>query len=359
MRFGRRAALLLLTCFIAGVWATTASAAVRSLSGNARYQIGNGLPIPITLVAPPTGAVNAVAGAKVSTTPGGGIRFMMPNQLTWAGIKKTQGVFPANNAVFQVATTLAVGFPAAPGTLVPGGRTGVTTVTWCPGTAAPVPGAPGCGVFPGGGTIPGGVRYTATGAQFGGPMRATVQGRATVALRVAGTPPGMVTAINAFASPSGSNAIGGPFNVLVSTVAAVPGAASGIFVGSANAAGSFVSVAASGLGAGVGNGATSYGAPWTTGRITVSQLAASPNEIFVFSGSDGRGTAGTGTISLVSSSISARVLSGPNGNRGWLNLTILPLSPSVPTLGIVGGAALVLALAGIGARSDRRRSETV
>jgi len=200
-------------------------------------------------------------------------------------------------------------------------------------------------VFPNGGAIPGGMRYTATGAQFGGPLRPDISGKATVALRVAGTPPGAVTAINDFASPTGPGAIGGPFNVQITTVAAVPGAASGVFVGSADAAGLITNVAASGLGAGIGNGATSYGGPWTTGRITISQLAASPIETFILSGSDSRTPGGLGNISLVAGAISARVLSGPNGNRGWLNLTIVPVVPLLPP-GVLAATGGLVALAG-------------
>ena len=347
MQFSRTTAVLSALIFAGALCASTAQAqTIRSLTGNARLQIGNGLPIPIFLAGPPTGDINALAGAIVETTALGAIQFPFPGVLTHPGTKRTIGVFPANNAIFQVATALNVDFPAQPGTLAPGGRSGPPIVTWCPGTAVPVAGAPGCGVFPTGGTIPGGLRYTATGAQFGGAMRSSVSGLATVALNVAGTPPGVVTAINAFASPVGSGAIGGPFNQLITTVAAVPGVASGVFVGAANAAGSITSVIASGLGAGIGNGATSYGAPWTTGRVTVSQLAASPIETFILSGSDSR-VGGIGNISLVAGAISARVLSGPNGNRGWLNLTIAPLG-AVPVLppGALAAAAGLVALTG-------------
>ena len=156
-----------------------------------------------------------------------------------------------------------------------------------------------------------------------------------------------MTGINAFASPAGVVAIGGPFNVKVSTVAAIPGPASGVFVGVANAAGTITSVLSSGIaGSGVSNGAISYGAPWTTGRITVSNLAASPVETFILSGSDLRTpVSGLGTISLVSGALSIRSLSGPNANRGWLNLEVIAAVPALPP-GALAAATGLLALTG-------------
>jgi hypothetical protein len=359
MRFVRFAATFAVAVFVMGLWASSSQAVSRSLTGNARFQIGNGLPIPIVLNAPPTGDVLATPAAEVSATGPGGknLKFINTGVMTHGGTKRTQGVFLANSAVFQVATALAVNFPKTAGTLSIGGRSGPAVVTWCPGTAVPVAGAPGCGVFPMGGAIPGGMRYTATGAQFGGPLAGDTTGLATVALFVGGPPPGIGTAINAFASPSGMGVIGAAFNSKLSTVAGVPGPASGVFVGSANVFGSFTNVLASGLGAGIGNGATSYGGPWTTGRLTVINTSAS--ETFTRTGSDARtATHGLGAISLVSGGISARVLSGPNANRGWLNLVIGNSVPAVPPGALAAGAGL-LALAGSFVLRRRQASSLV
>ena len=359
MRASRFAVVLAATVAVVGLIASAANAEIRSLTGNARTQIGNGLPIPIFLPPPPTGDINAVPNAFVEVLAGNALRFQ-PAQLTHPGGKRTQGVFPANNNIFQVATNLVVQFPAQAGTLSAGGRSGPPTVTWCPGTAVPVAGAPACGVFPNGGAIPGGLRYTATGAQFGGALPLDTTGLATVALNLAGgAAPGTGNlVINAFASPAGTGVIGGAFNGLITTVAAIPGTASGRFIGDANAAGTITNVQMAIASAGVGNGATSYGAPWTTGRVTVSQLAASPVETFVLSGSDSRTVNGNGSISLVAGAISDRVLSEENGNRGWLNLTISPLVavPAVP-------AGALASIAGLAALSAgyllRRRSASV
>ena len=80
---------------------------------------------------------------------------------------------------------------------------------------------------------------------------------------------------------------------------------------------------------------------------SVTQNAGPTNEVFVLSGSDGRTAGGAGSISLVSGAFSARSLSGPNANRGWLNfqLTLPSAVPAMTGRGMAGAAGL-LALAG-------------
>ena len=77
--------------------------------------------------------------------------------------------------------------------------------------------------------------------------------------------------------------------------------------------------------------------------------ALGPDEIFTFTGSDNR-VNGVGTISLVAGGVSDRGVSGPNGNRGWLNLTVGPVifDGPIPAVSHGGLAAVfgLLALAG-------------
>jgi len=113
------------------------------------------------------------------------------------------------------------------------------------------------------------------------------------------------------------------------------------------AGGAILSVGA-GLGGGLANPATSYGGPWTTGVLTVSQPAALGSaELFVLSGSDAR-VNGVGSISLVSGSVSDRGVSGPNANRGWLNIQLGVAEIVTPSMSGPGLAAVfgLLALAG-------------
>ena len=62
--------------------------------------------------------------------------------------------------------------------------------------------------------------------------------------------------------------------------------------------------------------------PNATGMLSISApLALGAAEVFTLTGSDAR-VSGVGTISLVAGGLSNRAVSGPNANRGWLNLTI-------------------------------------
>ncbi len=98
---------------------------------------------------------------------------------------------------------------------------------------------------------------------------------------------------------------------------------------------------------------SSKGFPWSTGLVTVSQPGAMGGpEVFFLSGTDMRGTGtmiGAGNVSLVSGSLSLRLLSGPNANRGWLSLTL-----PEPTAAL--GAAGALAMLGLCHGLVRRRS---
>ena len=95
---------------------------------------------------------------------------------------------------------------------------------------------------------------------------------------------------------------------------------------------------------GISNPGTSAGGPWTTGMLTVSVTAALAGaEVFVLSGADSRAS-GVGSISLVSGGMSNRGISGPNANRGWLNLVVGSPLGEVPSISAPGVALLVTLL---------------
>ena len=96
------------------------------------------------------------------------------------------------------------------------------------------------------------------------------------------------------------------------------------------------------------NMAVSQGGPWTTGQIIVSQPAAIGGlEKFTLSGKDSRTLHGAGTIQMVSGSLSTRPATGPNGNRGWIELTLKRTGGGVPMLSpsmqVIAIAMLLLA----------------
>jgi len=371
----RRLAYLLVTfVFVFGLWATTAQAQgtqTYPVTGNARYQIGQGLPIPIGFTPPPTGKIKFPPGGVITQTTGVDPKAIInqPSGVTHPGTPAVIGVFLVNPNLFQVATAIPLAGPKSVATFSAGKRTGASTVAFCAGNpvppTAPTPEPswdPNC-LSPNGGpgTVKGLMRFTKTANQFGGPNQGNVGGFANIAVRVSGTPPGPVTAIFAIANPIPTGAQGAPFGWKGSTSGAAPPAPNGVAGFSANANGTLVGppLWQDPTSPGLPNPATSYGAPWTTGMLTVSvtNQAGPIPEIFVFSGSDNRAN-GVGTISLVTASISARGLSGPNANRGWLNYTIGPPGfTSIPAISNGGLAAVfgLFALAG-GYAAWRRRS---
>lgn len=366
----------LLVASFALVWASAAQSVVHSLSGNARFQIGNGLPLPITGQPPPNGRIlPASAGAKtVMQTAGMNPKqiTLPPGALTAPGNAVNIPVFLANSKVFQVKTAIPYAFPrsmtasgamAGSETFMAGGRTGGTTEAYCAGSGS-VP--PFNCTDPANGAINGLMRYTATKNQFGGPMRGNAGGTADVAVRGGDAAPctyggganKLCIASMALATPQGTGAQGASFGVTVGTSGMAP--ASGKLYITVTAAGSITNaVVTPGMGAGLPNPALSYGGPWTTGMLTISvtnNVGPTP-EIFMISGSDRRAANGRGALSLVSGSVSTRGLTGPNANRGWLNLQIgAPVGAHVPVMPAAGLAAFGALAALTGGYALRKRN---
>lgn len=318
--------------------ASTASAANKTyaLGGNARQQIGGGLPLPVTTGPAPDGRILPIANARVLQTLGPDpVKMTMEaGQLTNpAAPEFAIGVFLNNQALFSVQSNLEFKFPAADAVFEAGGRPGAPTTTFVPG-----------------GSIPGSLRYVATGNQFGGVGQSRIAGTAKVWAVAVSPPPcnpgATCIAAKIVAQPAPLAAAGGPFGFtnVTTPVNQVPG----VYVVGANTAGSiFFRTPTPNNGPGPTNAANSAGGPWTTGMLTVSQPSAlGASEIFTLTGSDGR-VNGVGNISLVSGAVSTRTLSGPNANRAWLNLTITdPGNNPVPTASSWGLAALMVLIAG-------------
>lgn len=378
---------------VAAVWPITAQAQtthpIHPIYHNARFQIGDGLPLPATAAT----FVGGLGGSARGNLLRGRIRPLgcsapnftfacnttatlmqgtgaVPSIVLPTGHLRAPGnlenvpVFLNNSVVFQVATSFMYKVPGtAPLTFSAGGRTGPSTVAWCPGlpnpTAAYNPGCTGPGVG-----IPNGlIRYTKTVNQFGGAAVGApgiTAGVANIALvgafappcTGAPAPPGAPNGncLAAFANAIGTTpaALGAAFGTIAFSTPTVPNP--GLFAVAVKANGEITKITTMGVGSGATNAATSFAAPWTTGMLTVSVTAVfgGPPEIFIRTGSDGR-VSGVGGISLVSGAVSARTLSGPNANRGWLNLYVPEPSAA---LGAVGALLMLVTCH----RVTRRRS---
>jgi hypothetical protein len=326
-----------------------------SITGNARAQIGNGLPIPIGFTPAPNGRIVVEPGAIVFQTTGADPKNQTasPGVIVVAhpGTTALLPVFANNTMVFQVKTMIPIFGPTTPG-FVGTPRTGPSTVTWCPGRPLPTASFnPGCAspvnpLYPTTGLL----RYTKTLNQIGGSGGQTALGSpnniasADVAIRVGGTPPCTVTAGGAgtnrctlafaLATPN-TMALGGYFGAFNTTQGMFnPGSA---FFAGVNGAGIITALGLA-VGSGIANPAVSYGGPGTTGKMTHSARSTvqGGTEKFTRTGSDMR-VNGVGTFSSVSGGVSTRFLTGPNANRGWLNYTI-------PEPTVAAGAVAALAM---------------
>ncbi len=343
-----------------------------------QLQIGTGLPLPVQPIFqggqtvgdagnfPPL-LVPRVPGKVIQETQMGALQFppaVLSRQA--AGVAVPIAVFPTNPAVFQVATTIDYQWPAAAATLAPNGGPGNTVLVTPVGGQAiynagsnAFGGAAQFAISPGSGA--GTVRIAANGVgalpiasvwiNFAGQGPASVMAVAVVG---ASAPDGLAQPGAPIAAPAGTTMFGPPANGFGAVNVTTMGTAMNLVCCAVGPAGTINSsvfpIFPLGPGVpGLSNMVTaSKGFPWTTGTITLSQVAATPPEIFFLKGTDAR-VAGVGNISLVSGALSDRALSGPNANRGWLSLTVPEPSAAMGALG-------ALAALGVCHAAVRRRS---
>ena len=346
-----------------------ADAAVHSLGGSARFQVGRGLPVPITPAPMPVGNVLTAPGGpetvmQTGAKPGPKKLTLPPGVLSAPLDPLTLPAFQANSRIFQIRTALRVVFPetttiggGAAGSAVfsAGGRTGAVTTTFC---TRGVPTPP----F----TCPSGsrgrLRYTATRNQFGGPARAQLQGSANLAVRAGAGAPCMYNGGEdpscrvSMAPRTGVRRLGqGAAFGGTLTDPGTPIASGRLYV-TATSNGRILAATPTGeMGAGLANPVTSYGGPWTTGMLTVSRTDnVGGYTVFIVSGSDNRAVNGRGSLSLVSGSVTRNSLVGPRGNVAWLELRIGPPAgahvPALPLAGLLASAALAVGSGGVALR---------
>jgi hypothetical protein len=113
------------------------------------------------------------------------------------------------------------------------------------------------------------------------------------------------------------------------------------------------------LGLGAGATASSTGYPWTTAKVRIWAANASPVEDFIISGNDTRSAMGAGALQMVAGSLSLRGGGvGPNANRAWLRLNLVPV-PGAPALSpLMRGVtvAIMMAVPALAFAARRRRT---
>jgi hypothetical protein len=377
-----------------GLLAGAAQAIDYSLvGGGGQLHIGGGLALPIqaaipnNTVTPSTGTVFPPLLIPVATGPAPIVSGTVVKPLIDVGTKKgyqrklrvragalkktaaqaTVGLKFSNLALFAAATNLTYVWPAAPATFSTGNAIATTVVTGFGGS----------------------LTYSNTlGQRFGGPAQfALSPGPAagnyanapvTLYIKINATTPACTNAHPLFGGsdpacvagimlvkPTGLAGHGGPITVTEMTpgsVAAPPNIAivkMGLsplgtmlpgLAPPANVKPYPVRAATTPLPT---NMATSQAAPWTTGQIIITNMAAQPTaEIFTISGMDDRTAGGGGTIQMVAGSLSQRQTTGPNGNRAWVRLELEPVYgvPSMSRLGLAATAGLLLLTAGYALR---------
>jgi len=381
--------VLFTTALLLGLgWTVSAQAQTAQYSltgGGGQLQIGGGLPLPIQLTNP-TATMTVFPQLLIPVAPGQhiitGTTLMAAQQklviptgvLSKPPAQLTLGQFGQNPTLYAVATNLNWVWPTAPAVLSTLARTGAKTTTFV--TA-----------------LGNNIRYSNVLAQkFGGPARIAINPGPPagympavavtifgIAVPGPGNPPCTHTALVppfpgpgnpacvaglAQALPTGFAAPGWVVNNFVATPGGTPAAVAaggpipGVGIGKFGANGtiSFFTFTPAGTMAGFTNMAGSFGYPWTTGMLTISApLAAGAPEIFTITGMDNRTAGGAGTIQLVSGSLSQRTLSGPNADRGWLRLDLVPFvaTPAMPPAMLVGGAGLMALAFGYAVRRFR------
>lgn len=359
-------------------WAGSAQAQYALTADSAgELQIGTGLPLPVgpagiflggmtpmdadnfpPLLINPNPTMMGISQNQ-STTQGG--KMVIPPGVldnNVAAKRPPIAVFTTNPAVFQVRTTLNYAWPVATATFAPGGAPGAaasTVVITGPGGTAM---APAQIIYSGSTKAFGGpAQFALSPGPFAGTFRIPPNGAgklpiATVWINFKGAFPAsaaMTILIAGASNPLGKAAPGAPLASPPGTTMFGPVAKG---VGAAAVVGPMGTVIFSApVAAPVPSNmvTASEGFPWTTGFITLTQPLAGPAEVFYLEGTDNR-VAGNGNIQLVSGALSTRKLSGPNGNRGWLDLNLVP----EPTTAL--GAAGALALLGLVHGLVRRRS---
>lgn len=294
-------------------------------------------PIPGITPAHPTTWIRQGASGTLTIPPG-----ILSRPAPGAPVERA--LFATDPAIFQVATSLRIRWPAATAALAPGGGPGPTIL-----------GSDLFGPY---------VIYSGGARAFGGAARFEISaGPGAAAGAIPGQPVTLHLNFQARYPASATRALLAARNAtLLQPGASLPAGTVGTPGVTANPAivsasfgplGTVLGSVACGTCPGVGSRLTgSKGFPWTTGLLTIVLPSVTPPETFFLSGSDMR-VSGVGNITLVSGGVALRKLTGPTASRAWLSLTL-------PEPNATLGAACALAVLAscywmLGPRRTRRR----
>ncbi len=354
--------------------------------GGGQFHIGNGLALPIQQAA--LGPVNngSVFPGEAGTAfellirpiPGAAVEGSIGNALTSqagksayqntlsvppailqkSGGQTTVGVKFSNDTAIAVGTNLNFSWPPLQRDSVSGQILPNANAVFSTGNAF---GGVGAVLGPGGGTM---VYSNVLNQRFGGVAQFAITGNSgtglldgvtagaedspvtvyiTIGQIAGGCCPGAGAVGVVAAIPTGNFGAGGTTTTTVNTPGRVlaPNVAAGAFAGLGGPSGqplAMPNLVATNTAVPT-NAATSLGAPWTTGMIVVKNNDGGSPETFTMTGDDGRTANGAGSIQMVAASVSTRVATGPNGNRGWVQLDLVPIG-TTPALGPMAQVAL-------------------
>jgi hypothetical protein len=307
-----------------------------------------------------------------------------PHVLSRVGQQRTLGQFGQNPNLYAVGTNLNFQWPGLQATFNTTKRTGGKTTTFAtlgganirysnplakkfggPAQFRVTPGAPSAGLLA--------QPVTIYGIAFKGPGNPPcIHTALTPALGTGGNPlcvAGIAMALptTTASTPAQLGVVGGPVSTSMTTpgrtaatvgVGPAPGVGVGKFGPNGTVTHFFYTPASN---PGFTNMATTFGYPWTTGMLTISNSAAAGTaELFMITGMDNRTAGGAGSIQLVAGGLGQRTTSESNANRGWIRLQLSTDAPAASPGMLAAGAGLILLAFGYAGRrlaAAKKRSE--
>ncbi len=334
-------------------WVSTAEARTFSMTGKWVQRRGVAyIPVqPGAAGMPGAGNVAAKGSSPASLTVAPG-RFGGP----------FAALFPLPQAsLIQLSTQFLAAGPKSSGFFKANfwaGNRPFATFAFCPGaTANPAcvdPKSVGQGAAAGQGTKHGLVRYTKTGAGFGGTMQMVMGGGGALAIKIGVSPTQVLH--NPFGGATGAAPTEAPGGAYANTnVDVLPGGP--ITISPGISGGGLITAPGAQVGTGSATTIRNVGFSWTTGKVYVKGTDPGPGPTVTtvtITGSDSRTALGAGNITLVAGGIGNRI--GPSG-RTFMDFDKIEMTlgeyaiPALSPTGLLAFGGLMLLMMGYFMRS--------